>query len=122
LVHTRGLSGTGNGDSTSNGDGDGNGGGGGDGWWQFAEAATVFKEAVAFREAHLPPDHPSTATTMSNLASTYSSLGQLDEVPPGRHRRCLPATQWYNALGDIGIAVRENIGYFFNQAPEKWRR
>jgi hypothetical protein len=83
----------------------GTGDGGGDGWWQFAEAATLFKEAVAFREAHLPPDHPSTATTMSNLASTYSSLGQLDEVPPGRHRRCLPATQWYDALGDIVDAL-----------------
>ena len=61
----------------------------------FTGAMETHREALAFREQMLPADHPTaTATSMSNLATSYYKLGRHDEaleLEQGvlQRRRCL---------------------------------
>ena len=44
------------------------------------EALKLVEETLAFRKRVLPADHPSIATSMNNLASTYGQLGRHEEA------------------------------------------
>ena len=43
-------------------------------------ALGMHSRALAFRQRVLPKNHPSIATSMNSLASTYSALGRHDEA------------------------------------------
>ncbi|MEO1210788.1 MAG: tetratricopeptide repeat protein, partial [Cyanobacteria bacterium J06638_20] len=49
---------------------------------RYAEAAQAYEQAVQLREAQLGPDHPSTATSLNNLALLYQSMGRYGEAEP----------------------------------------
>ncbi|KAH7147088.1 putative nephrocystin, partial [Dactylonectria estremocensis] len=49
-----------------------------EGKWSYAEKLST--EAVKIRDGLLGPDHPSTLTSMNNLASTYTNQGRLEEA------------------------------------------
>ena len=49
---------------------------------QYAKAASAYEQAVQLRETQLGPEHPSTATSLNNLAWLYKSMGRYGEAEP----------------------------------------
>ncbi|PSN59135.1 hypothetical protein BS50DRAFT_580217, partial [Corynespora cassiicola Philippines] len=50
----------------------------GEGWW--SEAEKLFVQVMETRKVKLGDDHPSTLTSMANLASTYWNQGRWDDA------------------------------------------
>ncbi|WP_298364784.1 tetratricopeptide repeat protein [Azospirillum sp.] len=48
----------------------------------YEQARSLFTRALAIRETALGPDHPDTATCLSNLAELYRAQGRLGEAAP----------------------------------------
>jgi CHAT domain-containing protein/Tfp pilus assembly protein PilF len=55
---------------------------------RYSEAMPLAEQVLAIREAQLGPDHPSTATSLNNLAGLYDSMGRYGEAEP-LYRRAL---------------------------------
>ena len=55
---------------------------------RYSEAIALGERALAIYEAQLGPNHPSTATSLNNLAALNFSLGRYDEAEP-LHQRAL---------------------------------
>ncbi|SFN73117.1 Tetratricopeptide repeat-containing protein [Formivibrio citricus] len=49
---------------------------------KYAAAAEVLREQLAIRERFLAPEHPSTATSINNLAALYRAMGQYAQALP----------------------------------------
>jgi tetratricopeptide (TPR) repeat protein len=49
---------------------------------RYAEAQTLQSRALAISEKALGPDHPSVASGLCELASTYRELGRYEEAEP----------------------------------------
>ena len=49
---------------------------------QCAKALPLFERALGIREAELGPTHPSTATTLNNLALLHHEMGQCAKALP----------------------------------------
>ncbi len=47
---------------------------------QYAEAIELGERALAIYEAQLGPDHPSTASSLNNLAQLYQAMGRYEEA------------------------------------------
>ncbi|MBV9849169.1 MAG: toll/interleukin-1 receptor domain-containing protein [Armatimonadetes bacterium] len=64
---------------------------------QYAQAAPLYRRALAIFEQALGPEHPDTAASLNNLAVLYKSQGRLDEAAP-LYRRALAIDK--EALGE----------------------
>ena len=62
------------------------------------EAQPLYERVIAIREKVLGPDHPDTATSLSNLAVLYKKQGAYTQAQP-LYQRAL--TIWQRALGPI---------------------
>jgi len=49
---------------------------------QYAQALPLYQRALAIREKALGPDHPSTGTSLNNLAGLYRAMGQYAQALP----------------------------------------
>ncbi len=63
---------------------------------RYAEAEPLYKRALDIREKALGKDHPSTATSLNNLAALYKAQGKYAEAEP-LYKRALDITE--KALG-----------------------
>jgi tetratricopeptide (TPR) repeat protein len=64
---------------------------------RYSEAEPLYKQALAIRKAQLGDNHPSTATSLNNLAELYRLQGRYSEAEP-LYKEALPITK--TQLGD----------------------
>jgi tetratricopeptide (TPR) repeat protein len=48
----------------------------------YAKAEPLYQRSLAIREKALGPEHPSTATSLNNLALLYDSMGDYAKAEP----------------------------------------
>jgi len=51
-------------------------------WGKYGDARPLYERALAIREAQLGPEHPSTATSLNNLAVLLESMGEYGDARP----------------------------------------
>lgn len=87
---------------------------------RFAEAEPLFAHALEIKEKLLGPDHPSTATSLNNLAELYESQGKYNQAVP-LYKRALKIRE--NVLGPDhpDTATSINNLAFLIQTPEEVR-
>ena len=64
---------------------------------RYSDAEPLYKRSLQIRETQLGADHPSTATSLNNLAALYESMGRYSEAEP-LYLRTLEI--WTKSLGE----------------------
>jgi CHAT domain-containing protein/Tfp pilus assembly protein PilF len=101
---------------------------------RFPEALAAVAEACDLARQHLGPEHPTFATTLSNLAGTHQVLGNYAEAERLYQQTCdllrrrgednAPYARALNGLAQLYVAVRNYDAALphFQQAQEIFRR
>ena len=86
---------------------------------QYWEAEPFHKSILAISERVLGPEHPSTLSSLNNLANLYKNLGQYEQAE-SLYQRAL--TTYEHVLGTDHpntITVRENYANFLEKMKQK---
>ena len=83
---------------------------------QYQEAALIQEKLLAWMEQHVGPDHPTTATSLNNLAALYVNQGVYTKAEP-LYRRALAIKE--KALGHDHVSTAATINnlafLYYNQ-------
>ncbi len=82
--------------------------------WEYKAAKNYYERALKIEEAHFGPEHPNVASTLGNLGSAYSALGDA-KTAKNYYERALKIYEAHygpehpnvaSTLGNLGVAYR----------------